>query len=226
MRLDIKLYAGAKASHHRLELSLPGATQTFDGPPSRMRDGRRSRALATARRPKAAEVCESLTEALGRRAERSGPQGGSLQFVLDGNTVEAQGEEISPGVYSILVGERSYEAHVSKPPGDTSLLQSPYVVTVGLRHYVVEVRDPRRSRRDSSAIEAEGPQEITAPMPGKILKLLVAENQEVSPNQGLLVIEAMKMQNELRAPRSGRVERIYAAEGMGVETGCRLLRLV
>jgi biotin carboxyl carrier protein len=96
---------------------------------------------------------------------------------------------------------------------------------VGLRHYVVEIRDPRRWRRGSSAIEAEGPQEIMAPMPGKIVKLLVSEKQEVSRNQGLLVIEAMKMQNELRAPRSGRVERIYAVEGMGVETGVRLLRL-
>jgi biotin carboxyl carrier protein len=150
---------------------------------------------------------------------------GSLQLVLDGKTVEAQSEEISPGAYSILVGGRSYEAHVSKRTGDPPGLQSPYMVTVGLRHYLVEIRDPRRGRRDSSAIEAEGPQEIMAPMPGKIVKLLVAENQEVSRNQGLLVIEAMKMQNELRAPRSGRVERIYAAEGMGVETGARLLRL-
>ena len=180
MRFDIKLHAGAKSSHHRLELFLPGATRTSDG---------------------------------------------SLQFVLDGEALEAQDEEISPGAYSILVGGRSYEAHVSKRPGDPPGLQSPYVVTVGLRHYVVEIRDPRRWRRGSSAIEAEGPQEIMAPMPGKIVKLLVSEKQEVSRNQGLLVIEAMKMQNELRAPRSGRVERIYAVEGMGVETGVRLLRL-
>jgi biotin carboxyl carrier protein len=62
-------------------------------------------------------------------------------------------------------------------------------------------------------------------MPGKIVKTLVTEGQEVQHNQGLLVIEAMKMQNELRAPRAGRVERVYTAEGQGVETGTRLLRL-
>ncbi len=65
-----------------------------------------------------------------------------------------------------------------------------------------------------------------APMPGKIVKILVTENQEVSRDQGLLVIEAMKMQNELRAPRAGRIERVYVKEGGGVESGARLLRLV
>ena len=52
------------------------------------------------------------------------------------------------------------------------------------------------------------------------------KGEEVKRDQGLLVIEAMKMQNELRAPRAGRVERVYMAEGQGVETGARLLRLV
>jgi biotin carboxyl carrier protein len=151
---------------------------------------------------------------------------GQVRFVLDGEAGEAKGEEISPGVYSILMSGRSYEAHVTKRPGDPAGLQSPFVVTVGLRHYLVQLRDPRHRRQGSSAIEAEGPQEIVAPMPGKIAKLLVCENQEVSRDQGLLVIEAMKMQNELRAPRPGRVERIYVVEEMGVETGFRLLRLV
>lgn len=63
-------------------------------------------------------------------------------------------------------------------------------------------------------------------MPGKIVKVLVAEKQEVKQGEGLLVIEAMKMQNELRAPRRGRVERIYVSEGAGVETGAKLLRLI
>jgi biotin carboxyl carrier protein len=148
------------------------------------------------------------------------------RFELDGEVIELLGEEVSPGFYSILRDGRSFEAHVSKRPGDAAGLQSPYVVTVGLRHYLVEIHDPRRWRRGESAIEAEGPQEILAPMPGKIVKVLVAESQRVERNQGLLIIEAMKMQNELRAPRSSRVERIYVEEGMGVEAGFRLLRLL
>jgi biotin carboxyl carrier protein len=89
----------------------------------------------------------------------------------------------------------------------------------------VEIRDPRRWKRDGSGVSEQGPQEIVAPMPGKIVKVLVSENQEVMGGQGLLVIEAMKMQNEIRAPRAGRVQRIYAQEGTGVEAGLRLLRL-
>ena len=99
------------------------------------------------------------------------------------------------------------------------------MVTVGLRNYLVEIRDPRRWKRDGSGVQEQGPQEIVAPMPGKIVRVLVSENQEVTGGQGLLVIEAMKMQNEIRAPRAGRVERIYAQEGTGVEAGFRLLRL-
>lgn len=150
---------------------------------------------------------------------------GVRRFRVDSQTVEAHCEEITPGVYSILVNGRSYEAFVSKRPGDAPGLASPFVVAMGLRRYLVELRDPRQWRRRGSAIEAEGPREIVAPMPGKVVKVLVAEGQQVERGQGLLVIEAMKMQNELRAPRAGRVERVYMEEGRGVESGARLLRL-
>ena len=62
-------------------------------------------------------------------------------------------------------------------------------------------------------------------MPGKVVKVLVTEGQQVSPGDGLLVIEAMKMQNEVRASRSGRVEKLHVTEGVGVETGFKLMRL-
>jgi len=152
--------------------------------------------------------------------------GNSVRRVRIGSqTVEALCEEITPGMYTILVNGKSYEAYVSKRPGDSPGLASPSVVVVGLRRYVVELHDPRRWRRMGSAIEVEGPQEIVAPMPGKIVKILVGEGEEVERGQGLLVIEAMKMQNELRAPRAGRVDRVYIAEGRGVDTGARLVRL-
>src|SRR5574337_1812143 len=97
--------------------------------------------------------------------------GEARRFVLDGQAAEADVEETAANVYSVLVGGRSYEAQVSKRLGDPAGLQSPYVVTVGLRHYLVEIRDPRRWRQTRSSVEAEGPQEIVAPMPGKIVKL-------------------------------------------------------
>jgi biotin carboxyl carrier protein len=167
-----------------------------------------------------------LSTRAGAVQSRTGAASSGAKINFDGETLLADREEISPGVYSILIDGRSYEAQVSKRAGDAEGYLSPYLVTVGLRHYLVEIRDPRRWRRDGAGVREKGPQEIVAPMPGKIVKVLVSENQEVVRDQGLLVIEAMKMQNEIRAPRAGRVERIYAQEETGVEAGFRLLRIV
>lgn len=152
--------------------------------------------------------------------------GGRFQFVIDGDRREANWVEIFPGVYSILVGERSYEIHVAPRPGDFGAQATSYDVTAGMHRYHLEVWDPRRRRHSAPEGLHEGPQEILAPMPGRIVKILVAENQEIGQGEGLVVIEAMKMQNELRAPRAGRVDRVYVKEGAGIETGIKLLRLV
>ncbi len=155
--------------------------------------------------------------------------GGQVQFFLDGEVGEADWAEVSPGVYSILLNGRPYEARVttqSSQPPLAAAQRNTYVISVGARDYLVEFRDPRLRRHAGAASALEGPQEILAPMPGKIVRILVAEAQEVGAGDGLLVIEAMKMQNEIRAPQAGRVDKIYISEGAGVETGCRLLRLV
>jgi len=147
---------------------------------------------------------------------------GMVEYVLDGKSNRADCVEVSPGVYSVLIDGRSYEARVaaSGPQGTNRR-----VVTIGSRHFTIEVRDPRRRHTAAAPADLAGPQEILAPMPGKIVKVLAEKGQDVAPGAGLLVIEAMKMQNELRAPRAGRVAEIYVAEGSGVESGARLLRL-
>jgi biotin carboxyl carrier protein len=150
---------------------------------------------------------------------------GTLRFDLAGEVGEIDWSEVLPGTYSILLGGRSYEAHVATQSGEPPPREAPYVVQVGSQRYLVEVCDPRRRRQGGSAHDPGGPQEILAPMPGKVVKVLVAETQEVASGEGLLVIEAMKMQNEIRASRAGRVEKLYVREGTGVETGVRLLRL-
>ena len=151
---------------------------------------------------------------------------GVRRFRINGRLLEAHCEEVAPAVYSLLVEGRPYEAFVSTLPGDYGARSNSLSVVVGLRKYQVDLRDPRQWRRTGSSIESEGPQEIIAPMPGKIVKILVTQGQQVERGQGLLVIEAMKMQNELRAPRAGRVERVYLDEGRGVDSGARLVRLV
>jgi biotin carboxyl carrier protein len=155
-----------------------------------------------------------------------------VRFSLDGLPGEPQRAdwtEIAPGVYSIILGGpsgRSYEALVAPDLSRDTRAGRLWIVTVNGHRYEVEIRDPRGRQRGEGAGARGGPQEILAPMPGKIVRVLVRENQEVDLGQGLVVVEAMKMQNELRAPRPGRIEKIYVTEGAGVEAGFKLLRLI
>ena len=165
-------------------------------------------------------------------AERSG--GSEHQLEIETSAPEGEGRcrldgkiaghvnwaHVAPGVYSILIGTRSYEARIGRQSGPNE-----YLIGIGSRRCRVSVRDPRSRRRDSAGRGAAGLEVLTAPMPSKVVKVLVRQGQAVEEGQGLLVTEAMKMQNELRAPRAGRVEHIYAVEGSGVETGAPLVRL-
>ena len=93
------------------------------------------------------------------------------------------------------------------------------VVIDGHRHSV-DVRDPRslRSRRAAAGAE-DGPKKILAPMPGKIVRVVAAVGSAVEAGDGVIVIEAMKMQNELKSPKKGTVQKILVAEGSPVNAG-------
>jgi len=80
-----------------------------------------------------------------------------------------------------------------------------------------------RHNRQPGAASGNGPQRVTAPMPGKIVRLLVKAGDTVAARQGLVVIEAMKMENELRASRPGRVRDVSVSEGQSVDAGALLL---
>jgi biotin carboxyl carrier protein len=91
---------------------------------------------------------------------------------------------------------------------------------VGGFEYRVEIADPRSWRRERGAgINPSGPQQIAASMAGKVVRVLVAQGDQVESGQGLLVVEAMKMQNEIRAPKAGTVERLSAKQGQSVSPG-------
>jgi biotin carboxyl carrier protein len=81
------------------------------------------------------------------------------------------------------------------------------------------VRDPRRLSRARSSLEVSGRQKIASPMPGKVVRVLARPGDQVSVGQGLLVVEAMKMQNEIRSPKSGRVVAVFVTEGAPVAGG-------
>jgi biotin carboxyl carrier protein len=136
------------------------------------------------------------------------------RITLDGQPIAADAVQIAPNVFSILIAGQSHEIRAAQTAAGKLMLQ------IGSQEFSAEVLDPRAWRgRRHGAIEAEGRQEIVAPMPGKIIRLLVDAGAKVEAGQGLIVVEAMKMQNEIRSPKSGTVERIFAKEGQPVNAG-------
>jgi acetyl/propionyl-CoA carboxylase alpha subunit len=144
---------------------------------------------------------------------------GSVRARLEGQPIAIDAVEIAPDTYSILLDGRAFEARVSDDGSGEGLL-----VRCASTDFRVQVRDPRSWRGSRHGVlEAAGPQRVLAPMPGKIVRVLVATGDKVEVGQGLVVVEAMKMQNEIRAPKSGRVERVLVVEGQAVRTQEALL---
>ncbi|HLK47454.1 MAG TPA: biotin/lipoyl-containing protein [Bryobacteraceae bacterium] len=117
-----------------------------------------------------------------------------------------------PGLYSILLDGRSYDVQVERAP------QHLIVVLRGHR-FEIEVEDPRRWSRQSARGSGGAVETVAAPMPGKVVRVLVAPGDAVEPGQGVLVVEAMKMQNEMKAGRAGRVISVTVREGATVTAG-------
>jgi len=146
-------------------------------------------------------------------------EGGYL-VTLDGVAHEVESARILEGLYSLLIGGESFEVTVHPPsPGlyDVHLYD-------GMRP--VELLSPLemvlRSQHGRSGAQAFS---VKAPMPGKVVKVLVSVGQEVSKGQGVVVVEAMKMQNELQALSDGVVKQIRVKEGDTVDSGAELITL-
>jgi biotin carboxyl carrier protein len=136
------------------------------------------------------------------------------RITLDGQAIDADAAMIAPGTVSVLIGGQAFEVHVTPTLDEKMKLQS------GPHEFTAEIHDPRAWQgRRHGALEAEGRQQVVAPMPGKVIRLLVSAGDEVEAGQGLVVVEAMKMQNEIRSSRNGRVERLQVKEGQAVNVG-------
>jgi biotin carboxyl carrier protein len=135
------------------------------------------------------------------------------RWFADGLPLDADAVEVSPGVYSILLHGESFEVRIEKVGSELR------AIAPG-REYKIAIRDPREWKRNrGGATEAEGRQQVSAPMPGKVVRILVATGDQVQAGQGLMVVEAMKMQNEIRTPKSGKIERLSVTEGQTVNAG-------
>jgi biotin carboxyl carrier protein len=132
---------------------------------------------------------------------------------LNGREVTLDAVLTRANVLSVVIDGTAYEVKRELTPLDLHFW-------VGSARYAAEVRDPRslRSRRQAAG-GAHGVAKLVAPMPGKVVRLLVAEKTEVQAGQGVLVVEAMKMQNELKSPKKGVVQRIVVAPGAAVNAG-------
>lgn len=138
---------------------------------------------------------------------------GRWKCSLDGESVEVDAVIARPNVMSVIIGGQAFEVKRERTATDMHFW-------VKSARFAVDVRDPRslRSRRAKGG-GVEGPQKLLAPMPGKIVRIIVPAGQEVEAGQGVLVIEAMKMQNELKSPKKGVVKQVLAAEGQSVTAG-------
>lgn len=139
--------------------------------------------------------------------------GSSWSCKLDGREFPVDVVSPQPGLLSLLIGGRSYAVKQEVGAVETNIV-------VGHERFTTMVRDPRslRGRRGADS-GTEGARKITAPMPGKVVRILLAAGAEVEAGQAVLVIEAMKMQNELKSPKKGRVSKLTVSEGDAVETG-------
>jgi biotin carboxyl carrier protein len=131
---------------------------------------------------------------------------------LDGREVEVDAVLARPDVLSLRIGNQAYEVKCERVAGDTHLW-------VGSARFAAEVRDPRSLRGRVRAVDDHGPRKLTAPMPGKIVRVLLSEGAAVEAGAGVLVVEAMKMQNELKSPKKGTIQKILVSEGAAVNAG-------
>ena len=145
--------------------------------------------------------------------------GGAVRVAVDDRHYDLLVRELASGEYLLISGSNIYKCRVSARGGAVAAGQSLAVVLRG-RNYEVAVIDPRRLRSGQSAgTHHAGAAEIVSPMPGKIVRVLVQAGDKVEAGAGIIVVEAMKMQNEMKAPKAGIVVSINAEEGATVNAG-------
>jgi biotin carboxyl carrier protein len=142
-------------------------------------------------------------------------QNGLYVIEADGVRHEVDVHKLEGDFFSILTGGKSYEVSVEAT-------RDGYRVRHGAAEQLVTLSDPGRQAREARGASA-GPERVLSLMPGKIVRLLVNEGDSVEAGQGIVVVEAMKMENEIAAPKAGRVVSIAVEPNQAVEGGAELL---
>jgi len=139
---------------------------------------------------------------------------GRYRLTLDGTPLEVDLAGGPRGLSSLLVGVASHEVGIEKRDGGYTIVFPGESFTVDLAAAARGTTAPAR--------HGPGPARLVAPMPGRVVRVLAEPGADVVAGQGLFVIEAMKMENELKAPRAGRLREVAVREGQAVEAGALL----
>jgi biotin carboxyl carrier protein len=142
---------------------------------------------------------------------------GTFRLAIDGVPVAVEARRTDIGLSLLFDDGRVVDAAVSEMARGEWLVQLPQVSVTA----IVDAR--RHSRGAPGGIAIAGAQTVTAPMPGRVLRLLVTAGEDVAERQGLVVVEAMKMENEIASPKAGRVKEIVVSEGQSIEAGRPLI---
>jgi len=138
--------------------------------------------------------------------------GGRWLCKLNGREIEVDAVLARPDVLSLRIGNQAYEVKCERVANEQHFW-------VGSVRFAAEVRDPRSLRGRARAVDDHGPRKLTAPMPGKVVRVLTIEGAEIEAGAGVLVVEAMKMQNELKSPKKGTIQKILVSAGAAVNAG-------
>lgn len=140
-------------------------------------------------------------------------EGANVQLALGAQTHSAFISQPEAGFYTVLLNDRVFRCYLDTlPNGQTEIV-------VNGRRFPVNVRDKKHRQANAGGAVAGGKAVLAAPMPGKIVRVMCAVGDDVEADQGLLVVEAMKMQNEVQTPKAGKVVELKVTEGQTVNAG-------
>ena len=149
----------------------------------------------------------------------AGPDGGRFRVLIDGAPADVDVRRTDLGLSLVFADGQSVDVALTDKPQGEWFVQLPHTD-------VTAVVDARRCQlSDGGGTAKAGIQRVKAPMPGRVVRVLVKPGDEVAHKQGVVVVEAMKMENELGAPKAGKVKEVAVAEGESVEAG-RLLVVI
>ena len=142
------------------------------------------------------------------------------KIVIDDEEHIIDGRRLTGHVYSLIVENKSFTVDVAEKDDE-------YTVAYEGKSFQVGVLDERKARRGGAgaSLGGAGEKEVCSMMPGKVVELLVQTGDAVEKDQGVIIIEAMKMENEIRAPVAGTVKAVHVEVGQAVESGELLVEL-